>query len=287
MIKQRKLGYLIALILIIGIIFIIISIFGRYSITPNETYRINNTNLIDDGSFENFNKSVGDCCNSNPNMSKVYASKLNDSVEGNFSLKLTAEYQCACINAPILEFNNSNKYLLSFYYKGDNPRFCNWVNGDKKCLPNKKLEVTQEWTNDIELLTYTTNSLAPVIYLYADSRDGKTVTNLYDDLQVHKLIPIENPSEYEYNSEEEYIFKTKTDNNVKGEIISEVDKKTGEAYFIVKGKPYVTIKFPLSEIVIIVIMILIIVRLLFKKQVLQTEEEIKKEVDKIVKSVER
>ena len=62
-----------------------------------------------------------------------------------------------------------------------------------------------------------------------------------------------------------------------------IDVKTGEAYFLAKGKPYVTIKFPWSEIAIIIIMLVIIVRLLFKKQVLQTEKEIKEEVDKILK----
>jgi len=105
---------------------------------------------------------------------------------------------------------------------------------------------------------------------------------------VHKLIPIETPTEYNFNPEEEYIFKTKADNNVhNAELISEIDAKTGEAYFLSLGKPNITIKFPWSEIAIVIIMMLIVVRLLFKKQVLQTEEEIKREVNKIIKDVKR
>ena len=48
-------------------------------------------------------------------------------------------------------------------------------------------------------------------------------------------------------------------------MIGEVDAKTGEAYFIVKGRPQVTIQFPWSEIVIIVIIMLVVVRLMFKR----------------------
>ena len=104
-----------------------------------------------------------------------------------------------------------------------------------------------------------------MIFFYADS-SGETVTNLYDDLQVHRLIPISKPSSYNYNSNEEYIFKTKADNNVQGELISEIDAKTGEAYFLAKGKPSITIKFPWSEMVFVLIIIVVIVRIMFKKE---------------------
>jgi len=70
-------------------------------------------------------------------------------------------------------------------------------------------------------------------------------------------------------------------------MISEIDKKTGEAYFIVKGKPFVTIKFPLSEVVIIVIMMLIIVRLMFKKQVQEIDRKIVNEVINLEKKIEK
>ena len=186
-----------------------------------------------------------------------------------------------------MDFKNNRKYLLSFYYKGDNPKFCNWVSKDNACLPSKDFNVTNNWIKNLKILTFTDKSVSSGIFLYTGS-EKKLRTNLYDDLQVHKLIPIENPAKYEYNAEEEYIFKIKADNNVHdSEMISEIDAKTGEAYFIVKGKPNITIKFPWSEVAIVIIMMLIVVRLLFKKQVLQTEEEIKREVDKIIKSVEQ
>ena len=96
-----------------------------------------------------------------------------------------------------------------------------------------------------------------LIYFYADSDGTKTVTNLYDDLQVRKLIEINN--NYNYNESEEYIIKTKADNHVKGERISDIEN--GEAYFLIQGEPKVTIKFPITELIIILIMLIIIIRL--------------------------
>ena len=282
--NRKKSSYLIVGVLLIGVIFIIISIFGRYSITSNEPYKIDKENLIEDGSFEDFNKEAWDCCPNNAGNASIFVSKCEDSFDGEYSLNLTSSNHCACTSKLVSNFSNIFNYLISFHYKGDNPRFCNWVEGDRKCLPNKILNSTKEWTKYKRVLVHAESSLSSLIVFYADS-SGSPVTNLYDDLQVHKLIPIENPSEYEYNSEEEYIFKTKADNNVKGEIISDVDAKTGEAYFLTTGKPYVTIKFPWSEIIIVIIIVLIIIRLLFKKQVLQTEEAIVNEEKKIVKEI--
>ena len=104
---------------------------------------------------------------------------------------------------------------------------------------------------------------------------------------MRKLIPISNPSEYNYNEEEQYIFKTKADNNIKGELISEIDAKSGEAYFLTTGKPSITIKFPWSEIVIIIVMMIVIIRLMFGREDLEKEEEIKKEIKKEIKTIKR
>jgi len=262
--RIRKIRYILAVVLIIGIIAIIGSTILRYNIEPNEIYRISGENLIPGGDFENFNKTAGDCCKTNPNASRVYEKKNSDAFEGTYSLNLTSEYQCACVSYPILEFNNTDKYLLSVYYKGDNPRFCNWVEGDRKCMPNKRLISEERWANHMEILEFTEKSTSSSIFLYADSRDGKTYTNLYDDLQVRRLIEIENQSEYQFNPEEEYVIKTKADNRVVGEMISDVGDD-GMAYFLVRGKPIVTLQFPWSEIVLVVIMLIVVIRLLFKR----------------------
>ncbi len=263
---QRKLKCLLIAVLLIGVIFILGSLVLSYNIPPKKIYSVESDNLIRDSSFENFNKTAGDCCNYLSGNASISALKIQDSFEGSFSLELISSNHCACISTPVTNFDNSANYLLSFYYKGDNPRFCNWVSGDNRCIPNRKLEPTRIWAKQIEVLTFTQESTSPSIFLYADSDGTKTVTNLYDDLQVHKLIPIENPNEYKYAEDEEYVIKTKADNKVKGGLISDVNAKTGEAYFITKGKPNVTIKFPWSEVVIIVIMFVIIVRLMFKKE---------------------
>ncbi len=49
-------------------------------------------------------------------------------------------------------------------------------------------------------------------------------------------------------------------------MLGDVDPGTGEAYFLVTGRPNVTIQFPWTEVVIMVIMILIILRLMVKKE---------------------
>ena len=270
----RLFRYLLTFVLIVLIVAVIGFLIVNYNMPTREVYTLDETNLISDGSFENFNKTAGDCCNTNPNASRVYAFKSEDSIIGSYSLNLTSEYQCACSSFPVVNFDKYAKYLLSFYYKGDNPKFCNWANGKNKCLPVKFVNPNEEWTRYNEILLFDEQSLSSSIYLYADSRDGKTHTNLYDALEFHKLIPIENPKDYKYNPEEEYIFKTKTNNNIhNAEMISEIDKKTAEAYYITKGKPNITIKFPWSEVVIVTVMLLIVVRLLFKKQILKNRKK--------------
>ncbi len=258
--------YVIAGVLILAVLFIFSSIVLNYSIKPNETYRVNKDNLIEDGSFENFNKTVADCCSFESKIAYISASRSLNKIEGDYSLNLTSSNRCACVYFPIKNFSNTNNYLLSFYYMGDNPRFCNWVDGDRKCLPDTRFEQTKEWQEYTTALVFTNNSKDALIHFYADSDGTKTVTNFYDGLKVHKLIPIKNTREYQYNQDEEYIIKTKTDNNIKGDMISEIDAKTGEAYFITKGEPKVTIKFPWSEVMIVIIMILVVVRLVFKKE---------------------
>jgi hypothetical protein len=280
---NKKLRHLIAGILIMVIVFLVYSVFFNYQITPSEAFFFDLTNLIEDGSFENFNKTAGDCCRSDPNASRVYASKSLDSVIGNFSLNLTSENRCACSNFQIQNFSNENNYFIQFFYKGDKPRMCNWVNDDRRCIPEIRFEQTTDWKEYKAVISFTNNSINSFIHFYADSDGTRTVTNLYDDLRVHRLILIENPSTYNYLRDEEYIFKSKADNNIyDAKMISEVDSKTGEAYFIVSGKPYVTIRFPWNELVIIIIILLIVIRLVFKKEVLKTEREFKRDINRLI-----
>ena len=244
--------------------------------------RLDYINLIEDGSFETLNVSVGDCCTSYElrNEAMINVSRSNDSFHNRYSLNLTSSNHCACINKQIRGFENTI-YLISFYYKGDNPKFCNWVVGDDKCLPVKKLPSANQWTKYEQLLIFTNNSESAYIYFYADSDGTKTVTNLYDDLQVHKLIPMQRNGDF--NQNETYIIKTKADNNVNGEMISDV--VDGEAYFMVKGEPIVTIKFPWTEVVIIMLMLFVIIRLLFKKQISEFEREIAGEAKDIARDI--
>jgi hypothetical protein len=255
---RKRTNIIFTIILILGLLIIMSTLIYSYNIDSNNMYSINSQNLIEGGGFENFNEAAKDCCNKKPNTSKVFASKSEDSIEGDYSLNLTSKNQCSCANFDFNNFSNNKIYIASFYYKGENAKFCNWVSGDNKCLPIKELQEKKEWTIRKEILSFTENSLQSSLFFYADSDGTKTITNLYDDLLVYELNPIKNAN-YIFNSEEEYVIKTKADNNVNGEIISEIED--GEAYFLVQGEPKVTIKFPLTELIIMLIMLIIIIRL--------------------------
>jgi hypothetical protein len=243
------------IILLILITLILINLIINYKIDPIEKLKIGE--IIASNSFENFESPARDCCENNKGESKISLLKSKDSILGNFSIGLVSENHCACINEPLKNFNKEDIYILKFYYKGDHPRFCSWFEGDKTCTPNKELEETDQWEQQKEILFPTEKTKGISIYFYADSDGTKTVTNYYDDLQVRKLIPITDT--YNFQDNEEYIIKTKADNNVNGERISEIEN--GEAYFLIQGKPNVTIKFPLTELIIILIMLIIIIRL--------------------------
>ena len=256
------------MIILIGIIaFLTFSIITGYKSKPLIQYKIDTTNLIDDGNFESFNQVAGDCCNGLPGIASIFVSKSTEAFDGIFSLNLTSSNHCACIAKQINLFSKSNQYILSFYYKGDNPRICGWTTGDNKCIPAEKFDETEQWNKSISILTFTPKSQSASIYFYADSDGTKTVTNLYDDLQVHKLILYESGT---YSPTESYVVKTKADNNVldfygnKAEQISDV--VDGDAYFLTKGEPIITIKFPYSELIIIIVLMLILARLILKKK---------------------
>ena len=262
MIIQRKLRVLILGVLLIWLIFIFGSIVLNYNISPTEIYKVENENLIEDGSFERFNQTPGDCCVNNHGDGSIFALKSNISVEGKYSLNLISNNHCACISKKINGFYRNEFYFISLYFWGNSPYVC----VSSKCMPGENINLGNDWKYYNSIFSVNnTDSLS--VFLFANSDGIHKVTNLYDDLQVRKLITIENPREYQYNTEEEYIFKAESDNKVKGEMISDTDAKTGEAYFIVKGIPHVTIKFPWSDVLIVIIIIFVIVRLMFKRGV--------------------
>ncbi|MFA7708323.1 MAG: hypothetical protein WCX73_05220, partial [Candidatus Pacearchaeota archaeon] len=111
--KNRLVKNLLIIILILGILGITSTTILNYNVKPTELYKLNSENSVDDGGFENFNQTVGDCCNTKPSESKVFVSKSTDSYEKEYSVNLTSKFQCACINKPILNLNNIQRYFLS------------------------------------------------------------------------------------------------------------------------------------------------------------------------------
>lgn len=257
---KKSTRYTLAGIILLLMIGIISSLVLRYHVKPGEVFYLDKTNLIEDGSFENFNETVGDCCTTpeNAREAKISAFKSIDAKDKYYSLNLTSSNHCACINKKVLDFDNSLTYLFSFYYKGDNPKICNWVSGDNACLPVKQYEKTANWSKYGSITKFTNKSTSAFIYIYSNSDGTKTVTNLYDDIEFHQLIQMD--LSYNFKDNERYVIKTDPSNIVhNGEPLNDV------GYYLVTGKPDITIRFPWPELIILLFMMLIVIRLLFKK----------------------
>lgn len=262
------------LLIILGII--ITSIIINYRITANETYLVNYDNLVEDPSFENFNSTVGDCCNGNQGIANISAELSNDSIDLNHSLKLTSYNHCACVSKPMINMTNYQKYYITFYYKGDSPNLCIWSEEDNKCLNTVKLKKSDNWTVYEEVIEPSNKTISPSIFLYASS-SGQKVTNLYDGIKVNSLISVYN--DVKFYDDEQYIIKTKKENIVsskcmKTDLIDNgeenkcfareiYDDSSGYSYYLIQGTPIITVKFPINEIIFSVILLLIITRLLW------------------------
>lgn len=298
---KKTLKFIIAALLVILAIAIAASVFLRYNVQPNEVYRISD-NLIEDGGFENFNQPAGDCCNANPLKSRVFASQSSDSFEGKFSLNLTSEYQCACISKSVSNFDASKEYLILFRYKGDNSRICLWSSGDNNCLVKENQKPSKNWTLYFKIFNFTENSKDINLYLYTDSQ-GAAETNLYDSMQISKILPvytsIKEPYKSDfsvfmkkwfnldldnkplsYSSNEYYLIRTSSSNIVSSKNSEKLDDTT----YLVKGKPDITLKFPYSELFLLIFLMLIVIRLLFKNQNKNPEKENEHEIDWIARN---
>jgi len=253
---KKALKYTIIAIFFLAIILLAGSTFLKHHVEPTEVYKLDSENPIENGSFENFNQTAGDCCNGTSGNASIFATKSNDSYEGKYSLNLTSGNHCACIGKQIMNFTNLSMYLLSFYYKGDNSQICNWVGGNNQCIPNKIMNPSKEWNISNSLFIPSNNSISASITLYASSDGTRTVTNLYDDLQVHKLTQINNSGPFFLN--QPYVILTNKKNLVEdGEFLSDSSTELGSAYYLITGEPEITIKFPIKEIILIFSMILI------------------------------
>lgn len=259
--KIKRIRYLIAIILFIYIVVLASTLLLNYHVEPIQVLKVAPQNFIQDGSFEKFNQTAGDCCNANPNASKVYAAKSLDSYLGKYSLNLTSYNQCACINKPINNITTSGVYALYFNYKGDGPRTCIWSGGDNKCLVSERSDLSKNWTRYGKLFNFTNQSANVAVFLYTDST-GTLKTNLYDDLEVKRLVYVTNNAPYLKDSQ--YVVETSKENVINGTYLGDADARN--AYYLIQGTPDITIKFPWTELILIIVMMLIMIRLILQKK---------------------
>ncbi|MBS3079458.1 hypothetical protein J4218_05010, partial [Candidatus Pacearchaeota archaeon] len=153
-------------------------------------------------------------------------------------------------------------------------KVCNWVSDDNKCMPEQRFESSSKWSIYNNVISFTNKSKEARIHFYANSDGSKTVTNLYDDLQVHQLIQMD-PS-YNYQDNEQYIIKTDPSN-----IVHNGEPLNDQGYYLVTGTPDITLRFPWPELILLLVMMLIVIRLLFKKEIIQTERIIARDIKRI------
>ena len=308
--------YGLAIILLVLMIALALSTILRYHVKPNEVYELGLENKIDDGGFENFNGSANDCCSGRSGDAMVFGAKSSISVEKSFSLTLTSQNHCACFAKQVNDFSNKSNYLISFYYRGDNPTTCVWVTDDNQCVISKSFGNSLDWGYFSGLFIPSNKSNSMLIFLYAESDGKKTITNLYDDLEVHKILPVyakqsdiyassiksflnywfnldlDNTYAVSFNPDQTYIIKTNTDNtvssincenNANDTKSCEVEKLNDQGYYLVKGEPDITLQFPWTELVLLIVIMLIVIRLLFKKSVIELEHEASYEITKEIK----
>jgi len=290
---KKSLRYLLATFLLAGIIFIITITYLNYKVMPTEVHKINTQNDIEDGDFEKDLPILYDCCTNLPGLAVINISKSSDSKNGDYSLNLISSKHCSCVNKPILNFDNTQLYLLSLYYKGDKAQVNIWAEGDQLILLNQEFKSSSKWNIYSNLIKFSNKSTGGLIYFYANSDGTKTVTNLYDDLQVRKLISIKpslNPDDYK--QDQEYVIKTNPTNVISSICAKQykdsegkcpIEKLSDEGYYLVRGAPQVNLKFPWTELILIIIMMLIVIRLLFRKQVIKAEETFESELKKGLK----
>ena len=75
-----------------------------------------------------------------------------------------------------------------------------------------------------------------------------------------------------------YIILTNPDNLVNGE------KLNGQGYYLISGISEITLKFPVTEVIILVIMIVIVIRLLFKRSEEEIHESISRDLRKNIEN---
>ena len=194
---------------------------------------------LDDPSFEKgLWSNLHDCCMGAEGEANISLEYVNDSSDGKLSLKLSSYNHCACVSKQLENIDFNKTYILTFDYKGDNPKYCLWVGGDDNCMPSKSLDTSSLWENEIETLNFTENSIVASLHFYADSSANEPKTNNYDNINIYELVENGFSSTIEsskntvnINSGRDYFAKIKKDTlnyKIKSNmLIKEFDMKTG------------------------------------------------------------
>ncbi len=61
----------------------------------------------------------------------------------------------------------------------------------------------------------------------------------------------------------------------------EIDPLNDAGYYLVTGKPDITLRFPWPELILLLFMMLVVIRLLFKKEVVRTEKAVARDIKRI------
>lgn len=255
----RKRNYLqlplVPVVIVLSIfLFFFLSAFTHSNNGTSKSVEAYTVHSIQKVSFEEFNESAGDCCNRNPNASKVFALRSEVAHEGAFSLMLVSLNQCACASVLLNNFSTTDSYLVSFYYKGENPRYCSWFYGDDKCNTHAHMNSSEDWLQFTSIETPSEKTTNIRLFFYADSNGSFKAVNYYDNLEVFRLEPFNSSQLFSEN--ESYVIEIDQNHYIKnGEIIQD------NTYFV-KGIPNIKRKIPETQIFLISL-IFVVVALIF------------------------
>lgn len=181
-------------------------------------------NLLENGSFEDgfWNEKVGNCRLSDPN-APLDMKLVDDFVDGEVSLELSAQSDVACVSSPpVIKFSRDKTYAISFDYKiveGDLAKFCLW--DGKSCVKIENLEKTDnDWHHYEGIIEPNVSSGFLSVYFYASVENVKNAVVRYDNVKINA---IENKI---LNS---YELKTKNERNL--DLAEIVFEKVNPTYY--------------------------------------------------------
>jgi len=152
-------------------------------------------NLLSDPSFENGTwNGVGDASLGIAGAPKVKATRVANAIDGKYALALETANHTAYVSSMANGFQPNVTYKISFYYRnirGQQPSFAVWQTGVNKPVAGQILRPAKEWQYFEEYFTPQEGASGLKIYFYSSSNGGTKTINMFDDVNLQIVSPVE------------------------------------------------------------------------------------------------